>query len=85
MLLDILLLNPEIKGEGEKGNFLPLGKPKRGRWSSSCSLALGRGYVAQAWPLDALVLAFESMGQLTMFKAAEAEIQVSRDSVLSVQ
>lgn len=35
--------------------------------------------------MDALALTFESLGQLKMFKAAEAEIQVPRDSVLSFQ
>lgn len=42
--------------------------------------------MAQSWPMDAWALVFESLGQLTIFKAAEAEIWVPRDdSVLRVQ
>lgn len=80
MLLAALFLNPKIRGEGEKNNS-PIRKAEKEKtvffWLS------GTGGVVQAWPMGALVS--ESLGHLQMFKAAEAEILVPRDSVLSVQ
>ena len=84
MFLDTLLLNPKIRRQGEKDNF-PIRKAEERKVVFFLLPGLGHGYVAQAWPVDASALAFESLGQLKMFKAAEAKIQVPRDSVLSFQ
>lgn len=71
MLLDALLLNPRLSGEGERDNSPVRKAPWRGgrlRGSGSANGCFGPG--------------FESLGHLRMFKGAEAEIQVlSDDSV----
>lgn len=84
MFLDTLLLNPKIRRQAEKDNS-PTRKAEERKAVFFLLSGLGHGYVAQAWPMEALGLTFESLGQLKMFKAAEAEIQVPRDSVLSFQ
>lgn len=60
-------------------------KAKEGQTVFFPLLALGSGHVAQAWPVDALALVFESLEKLKMFKGADGETQVPRNSLLSVE
>lgn len=64
MLLDALLLNPKLRGRGRE-TTLRSGKPP----------GIGAGQMAQAQPVDALVLLLD----LWAFEGAEAEVQVPSD------
>ena len=78
-----LILNPKIRDQGVKDTS-PIRKAKEREIVFFLLPGLGHGYgqaVVQPWPMAAWTL----WGQLEMFKAAEAEIQVPRDSVLSFQ